>query len=135
MAIGNRMYPRCHALLPLKGLDWEADDVKASALGDGYTYDPAHQSFADLTDVIDTVDVPDRAVSLTGEWSCGSLSPGPVIGGSDTMTRVVMWLDSGTPSTSWLLLYLDTNSDLTEILREGDGSAVTVPFPTALYVP
>ena len=131
--MSNVMYDRCKKALGLAEVNWETSDIKASAVGAGYTYDDAHLSFADLTDVLDTVDVDDRAVADNGDWSCGDLIPGPVVAPGDTMQRVIFWYDSGTPSTSWLLIYCDRNSDLTPIYRAGTGTAVVVPFPAAVF--
>lgn len=127
--MANVMYDRAKKALGLSEVQWVTGDVKASALGSGYLFDPTHTNVTELTDVLDTVDVDDRAVADTGEWSNGDLSPGPVIGSGETMTAVVFWLDSGTPSTSWLLVYQDRNSDLTPISRAGVGDPVLVPYP------
>ena len=131
--MANLTYPRAKVLKGTTGAGWPTATIKLAALGSGYTFDPAHEFFDDLSDVIDTVATTGRSVNAVGEWLVGDVTPGPFVDVGETLTRLVFYTDTGTPATSSLLLYMDTNADLTPISYPGVGATVAIPFPAPAY--
>lgn len=54
---------------------------------------------------------------------------GPINGG-EFVDALVIYADTGTPSTSRILAFIDKNGDGTDMNKEGDGADMAVSFPS-----
>ncbi len=52
----------------------------------------------------------------------------PAVAGGDTVTGVVIWKDTGSPATSPLLAWIDTNADTTAISLTTTGADITIQW-------
>ena len=116
-------YEKLSKVLWSGGLDWTTDDVKVALVGSGYTPDMFADEFWDTPEADE--------ISGTGYTAGGQSIAGAVITDNDDGTVVidcddpvwttttlsgirfaVFYKDTGTPSTSPLLLYVDFETDL-----------------------
>lgn len=104
------------------------DAASIVALDASYTYDDAHQFESDLTgqlgDVIALATVAFTGGILTADNpTITSLSPGDVI------ASFVVFNDTGTPATSAIVGFADTDSTGAVISYTSDGTPLPVTFP------
>lgn len=105
--MASAIYPKGKQNLLDGNIDMSSDTIKVAAIDTGtYTYNTAHDAYDDLSGVQGT------PVTLTGK----SLTDGVFDADDATFTSitgntveaVVIYKDSGTPSTSYLIAYLDS---------------------------
>lgn len=121
----NAVYPKGAQKILGAAINFAADTIKACLVPSGYTFSNAHEFVSDLGTRIGT----DQALAgksvAGGVLDADDLDFGPLAAGS-TVKAVVLYKDTGNPSTSPLWLYLDS------------GPAVGLPFATnggALTIP
>lgn len=123
----NGLYPSARSAFLAGLIDWSdaGDDYVVALLGDGYTYDAAHDFASDLADVIDDAPVVGRTILVDGVADADDVTTMTVPEGQ-TVKGIAIYRDTGTPSTSRLIYFADENDDGSPIDRAGDGSAVPV---------
>lgn len=110
--------------------------VKLVLLTSAYTYDPAHEFLTSLTGVVGT------AVTVTSKtYTDGAFGfsvpdyPGTGLAGQ-TASQAVVYLDTGTPATSRLLLHIDSAPNLPlQFLESNPGSPTGNAEDQAITVP
>ena len=108
-------------------LDWDADDFTIAVYDSDLTFDAADDVLDDITALpLDTAMLTGKAVSSTGLASNDATEFTVQIG--DTSRAYLLYRDTGTPSTSTLIYFWDTNNDLSAINRAGDGNPYSVPW-------
>lgn len=97
-------------------IDWSAGNIKA-ALVRSSTYTPNLSSDDALNDVTAGGAVVATSSNLTSKTSTGGIADAadvvfPSVSAGAAIQYVVIYLDSGTPSTSWLIALIDTATGL-----------------------
>jgi hypothetical protein len=101
--------------------------LKCAAVSSSYTYSEAHTSFSDISAfVLGSVTLSDVVVS-SGQLSSSDFTFSGISSG--TAASLVYYLDSGTPSTSYLILY---DSSATNLPYTFTGTDVIVSAPAYL---
>lgn len=104
-------------------VDWTSDTIVVAAVDSSYTQSDADTHADDLTGVLATVTLTGCTVSAAGVLDADDgMFTG--VGAGDTIVGLMAYKDTGTPSTSPLLIWQDTNEDSTPISRTSDGSAI-----------
>lgn len=102
-------------------------NVKAVGLTSAYMYSAAHDNYDDLTGVVAPSGNLGSKTIDDGSFDAANDSLGsPVLG--STITRVVYFHDTGTPSTSKLLAYTDEDASGGAISIATNGEAIALNF-------
>lgn len=118
------MYPYGKAQMQRKVIDMVNDTIKVSLIDTGtYTYSSAHQDYADLSGVVATATLASKTVSDAGVFDAADTEFIAVTGNS--AEAIIVWRDSGTPSTSEVLMYLDTGVTNLPVTPNGGDIAIT----------
>jgi hypothetical protein len=125
--MANDLYPSARSAFLAGTLAWTGGTVTVALLDASYTYSAAHDMANDLTGVLATEALTGRTI-LTGGVADGDDISVSGVGIGDIVERIVIYKDTGTPSTSALIAFMDTNDDSTPIYRVGDGAAIGVPW-------
>lgn len=122
----KKLYPSyAESLLDSSAPDLTGTNIKIAAFTTAdYTYDDAHTHADDLG----------TATATTGNLASKDISDGtfdaanPSLGSpaSGTITRLVMYQDSGTPSTSPLIAYTDEDASGAPLSIGANGEAITI---------
>ena len=72
-----------------------------------------------------------ETTTTNGEVTSAGGSLGTIAGG-DFVDGLAIFRDTGSPATDRILEFIDTNSDNTDMLKEGDGGTMTVTFPSGI---
>lgn len=98
--------------------------IKCSVVTSGYVYDEDHETLEDISDyVLGTATLASLVVS-GGELTCANFAFTGVASG--TGAALVYYVSSGTPSTSYLLGYDDSATNLPYVFT-GPDVPVTAP--------
>lgn len=129
----NRVYPSALDALGRAEVDLEGDDVRVMLLDDTAVYAAADEFLDDLGAVtVGTgVAVPSRTMSGGALSSAASSVTVPAVAGGDTVAAAVLYIHTGTPSTSRLLVWVENQPDtsLIDLLTDGGDIAVALPVP------
>lgn len=108
--MANQVYPLYkQALIDAEpNTDLKDGNVKISLLSRDYVYSPLHQFRTDLTGVITTSGTLQGKSVTNGVFRAADVTYSAVAGPNEVFSFVV-WIDTGTPSTSRLVAYIDTN--------------------------
>lgn len=97
------------------------------ALDSSYTYSAAHDFADDLTGQLG-----DAIALTTVAFTAGVLTADNAgitgTSGGDVVAALAVYVDTGTPSTSPLLVFIDTNGDSTPMSFTSDGSTITIAW-------
>ncbi len=108
-------------------IDWADGGVTVTVAALSSTLDStdlATMGFADeLSDVEDTATVSGRAI-LSGGIADADDTSFASVGVGVTIVAIAIYLDTGTPATSQLIAYADTNDDSTPMSRTSTGAAI-----------
>jgi hypothetical protein len=127
--MSNAVYPLALDAFAVGDIDYLSDTVVAQLVGAPYVYDAAHQYAGDLTGTFATPEpVPSKSVA-GGEFFGGPVVFAAVLAG-DTATGLVVYVDSGTPATSRLLAFIDTNADADPLSVTTNGADITATWPS-----
>ena len=124
--MANAIYPLAKKQMLQGGINLSAGNVKIALvdLAD-YTYDDAHEFYDDLTGVVGTT------ANLSGktfgdDGSFDSSDPVATSVTGDQFEALVMYIDTGTPSTSRLIAYFDTGISGAPLTPDGSNIQITV---------
>lgn len=126
----NRLYPLGRSAFLRGEIDWESDTFTLALLDGSYTYDDAHEFADDLTGVVATHTLTGTTVLPDGIADADDSSVTGVALG-ESVERLAIYKNTGTPGTSRLIYFADENDDTTAINYEGDGSAVVLIWSTS----
>ncbi|MDD2711293.1 MAG: hypothetical protein PHU77_00095 [Simplicispira sp.] len=122
--MANTFYPKGAQKILGGQIDLSAHTISAALVPSGYTYSTTHEFLSDAGTVVGTpVDLANK--SITGgifdadDLNFGALAPG------NTVKALVLFKNSGSPSTSPLLCYLD---EVTGFSFSTNGGAVLIPW-------
>lgn len=109
-----------------KGLiDANGGTVKCVALDNTYVYSAAHAFESDLTGALGTAATVSGKAFTAGDFTATN----PSITGTSVGNHVVAlayYIDTGSPSTSPLLVFINENGDGTPMSYVSDGNPITV---------
>ena len=105
--MARRLYDSAANGLDSGDYAWTTGTWKLSLLSAAYTFSSAHDFKDDLSGIIASGSIANRT-KTAGVWDADDLTFTGVAAGS-TGTAVVIWKDTGTPSTSPLFLFDDSN--------------------------
>ncbi|MDZ7919983.1 hypothetical protein [Rhodoferax sp.] len=107
--MANAIYPKWkEAIMQAAANSSLGGTVKAALVDTGtYTYSAAHEFQSSLTGVIGTPQTLASKTYVNGTFDAADVTV-PAVTGS-TAEAIVIYIDTGTPATSRLVLYLDTS--------------------------
>ena len=114
------VYPKFKEEL-LKGThDLNSSAVRAVLIDTGtYTYDAAHNAYDDLSGVVGTESGAFTTKTFTdGTFDSDNITFSSVSG--NTAEAIVLFIDSGTPATDYLIAYIDSGTGLPVTPNGGD---------------
>jgi hypothetical protein len=118
--MANALYGKGREKFLSGDIAWDTDNIKASLVDTG-TYTVAidtHEFYSDLSGVVaDSGNLASKTVTL-GVADADDVTFGSVTGA--TVEAVVIWKDTGTASTSPLIAYIDTATNLPVTPNGGD---------------
>jgi hypothetical protein len=118
--MANALYGKGREKFLTGDIAWDTDNIKASLVDTG-TYTVAidtHEFYSDLSGVVaDSGNLASKTVAL-GVADAADVTFGSVTGA--TVEAVVIWKDTGTASTSPLIAYIDTATNLPITPNGGD---------------
>lgn len=108
--MADAIYPLGKDHLLKKDIDVEVDDLKIVLVSSAYTYNAAHEDEEDLSGILA------ESAAFQATVSAGVLDfPDVTITGLDTgetCAAYILYMDTGTPATSWLIAYKDSAAEL-----------------------
>ncbi|URC15459.1 hypothetical protein BD1_18 [Octadecabacter Antarctic BD virus 1] len=125
--MANAIYPLFKAALIGGGanVDLSGGTVKAALIDlDTYTYDAAHEFLDDISGVVGTAVTLGTKTVTGGAFDSANPTWASVTGA--TVEAVILYVDTGTPSTSRLVLYLDTGQTDLPVTPNGGNIVYTV---------
>lgn len=128
--MSNHLYPLGRQRFLSGDLDWDAHTIKASLVKGTYVQSDAHEFITSVDtggNVLATQTLGTKTVTLGVADAADSVFP--AVAGGDTVTGIVVWRDTGTPATSPLIGWIDTNADTTPIAWATTGADITVAWP------
>ncbi len=128
--MSNVLYPTARVAFLQGEIDWRDAGITAVALSDTYVYSSSHQYYSDLSGVLDSVILTGNTVLSDGVADAQD-AVFTSIGVGEEIAAIVVYLNTGTPTTSPLIYFADTNDDGTSIARTGDGTPVTVNWSSS----
>lgn len=114
------------------GLDWSTNTIKVVAVTAAYTYSAAHANLSDVpagTRVATSAALSSKTVT-DGKADAADVTYTAVASGN-TITRLWVFRDTGTETTSKLIVTYDTRSDSTALNIVTNGGDVTVIWASA----
>lgn len=127
------VYPKGKDAAWSGAIDLTSDDVRVQLLDDTATYDPADGFLDDLGSVLVGSGVAVPGLSMVdGElFSSAPTVTIPSVAAGDDVAAAVLYVHTGTPSTSRLVAWVDRNPDTTPIsfITNGDDIEVGLPDP------
>lgn len=141
--MANALYPKFKEALLNPGIDLingyigsggagapSAVTLKAVMVTSAYTYNAAHQFASSLAGQTGTPQTLTSKAGPLGVFNAASLVFPTVTAGS-TVVGIVLYLDTGTPSTSRLVAFIDTLSGSTAMSLATNGGDTTINWDTA----
>jgi len=117
-------YPKGMERLLQGSINFATDTIKVALVTDAYTYSAAHEFVSQLgTRVGDDVTLVNKSIT-GGAFDADDAETAPLVPGS-TIKAIVIYKDTGNPSTSPLLLYRD---NVTGFPLATNGGAVKLPW-------
>jgi hypothetical protein len=124
--MANAIYPLAKKQFLQAGLNLSSSNIKIALVDlDDYTYSAAHEFYTDLAGVVGTT------ANLSGktfgnDGSFDSSDPVATSVTGDEFEALVMYIDTGTPSTSRLIAYFDTGISGAPLTPDGSNVQITV---------
>lgn len=109
--MANKLYPKGKENLLKAGFNLPSDTIKAALVAAGYTYSAAHDAYDDVSSVVGTPQTLTGKSVTDGVFNADSPLTYTSVTGSQ-ITQIVLFKDTGTPSTSLLLEHIDTATGL-----------------------
>ena len=117
--MANVLYPNGKENLLNGVIDLVDDTIKVAMIDTGtYTYSATHEFYDDLSGVVDTPVALTTKSTTDGVFDADDAIFSAAAG--DTVEALVIYKDTGTPSTSPLIAYIDTGTNLPVTPNGGD---------------
>lgn len=122
--MANTFYPKGAQKILGGQIDFSTHPISAALVPSGYTYSTAHEFLADVGTVVGAaVGLASKSIA-DGTFDADDLSFGALAPGN-TVKALVLFKNTGSPSTSPLLCYLD---EVTGFPFSTNGGAVSIPW-------
>ena len=131
--MSNHLFPNGKQRILEGSIAILTDSIKLALIGSGYTQSDTHTWYSDLgANVIST---PVAMASKTSNVPTGGVFNAasvtfPAVASGSTISGLVIYKDTGTTTTSPLIVWYDTKADSTAISVATNGGDVTVNFST-----
>jgi hypothetical protein len=129
--MANAIYPKAKEALLGGDLAVDSDTIKAYILDDDYTYNAAHDFLNDIPAGARLATVTLASKTITNGIFDSADPTWTSVTGGGTVTRIVVYQDTGNEATSRLFLFLDTKGDGTPISIPTVGGNITYVVPVA----
>ena len=116
--MSNTLYDKGRQAFLSGDADWDANTIKVSLLSSTYTFSQAHDFFDDISGVVATSSALGSKTTTDGVADAADITFSAVSGSQ--VTQFVIWADSGVSSTSRLLVYFDSATNLPVTPNGGD---------------
>lgn len=117
--MASAIYPKFKESVLQAGANLSSGTVKAALVDTGtYTYSAAHQYYSSVSGVVGTPQTLGTKTFTNGVFDAADVTYTAVTGA--TVEAVVLYIDTGTPSTSQLIAYIDTATGLPATPNGGD---------------
>jgi len=117
--MANVLYPNGKENLLNGVIDLVEDTIKVAMIDTGtYTYSATHEFYDDLSGVVDTPVALTTKSTTDGVFDADDATFSEATG--DTVEALVIYKDTGTPSTSPLIAYIDSGTNLPVTPNGGD---------------
>ena len=117
--MANILYPNGKENLLNGVIDLVDDTIKVAMIDTGtYTYSATHEFYDDLSGVVDTPVALTTKSTTDGVFDADDATFSEATG--DTVEALVIYKDTGTPSTSPLIAYIDSGTNLPVTPNGGD---------------
>ncbi|WP_043007326.1 hypothetical protein [Comamonas testosteroni] len=123
--MSNTAYPKGAEKILSGAINFAAATIKVALVSDAYTYSAAHEFLSSVTRVGTDQTLTGKSVT-GGVFDAAAVEFGVLAPGS-RVKAVVLYLDSGNPSTSPLLFFMDSVQGLP---MDTNGGEVRVPWDT-----
>jgi hypothetical protein len=111
LEMANLLYPKVKEAFISKQIDVSADTIKVALVDTGvYSYSASHEFLSDLSGVVGTAQTLASKTKALGVFDAADPTFTAVSG--NTVEACVVYHDTGTPSTSRLIAYIDTATGL-----------------------
>lgn len=117
--MANVLYPIGKKALLDADIDLLVDTIKVALVDTGtYTYNAAHDFYNDVSGVVGTPATLASKTTTSGTFDAADTTFSAVSG--STVEALIIYKDTGTPSTSPLIAYIDTGTNLPVTPNGGD---------------
>lgn len=117
--MANILYPNGKENLLNGEIDLVDDTIKVAMIDtDTYTYSATHEFYSDLSGIVDTPVALTTKSTTDGVFDADDATFTSVTG--NTVEALVIYKDTGTPSTSPLIVYIDSGTNLPVTPNGGD---------------
>lgn len=129
--MANALYPKAKEQFLQAGINMSSGTVKVALVDTGtYTYDPAHDFYNDVsTSVVGTPQTLSAKTFTNGVFDADNVTFPTVTG--NTVEALVVYLDTGNPATSNLIMYQDTG--VTGLPVTPNGGDINLVFDSGAY--
>jgi hypothetical protein len=130
----NTIYPLAKDAAWTGTVDLSSDDVRVQLLDDTAVYDATDEFLDDLGAALvgSGVALPGLSMSAGELSSSAPMVTIPSVASGDDVAAAVLYVHTGTPSTSRLVAWIDTNPDTTPIDLTTNGDDIEVGLPDPL---
>jgi hypothetical protein len=131
--MANALYPKTKATIAQAGLDLATVTVKPLLVSSGYVYNAAHQYLSDVSSVFEVATGPALTGVTIGASDASFRSNSPIIAAvtgssaGENAHAIILFHDTGTPSTSDLIAYIDTGVTGLPFTPSGADEEIVVP--------
>lgn len=133
----NRIYPGFLDSLGRKEIDLEDDDLRLVLIDSSGSYDPQDEFLDDLGSVLVGTGVTVTDPVMQFGWLVAGVSTLTVTDApaSEQVSAAVLYVHTGTPSTSRLVGWVDTGADTTviDLTTTGDDITLSLPYPLIAF--
>ena len=122
--MANKFYPKGAEKILSGAINFSTDTIAVGLVSNTYTYSNAHEFLSSVGSLVGTPQILTGKTIAGGVFDAddakfGALAPG------NTVKAIAVFLDTGNPSTSPLLCYLD---EVTGFPFATNGGEVTIPW-------
>lgn len=122
--MANTMYPIGKKAILDGDIDFLVDTIKVAAMDTNHSYSAAHDHWDDVSaNVIGTPATLASKTTTSGTFDAADLAPA-FTSVSTNITALVIYKDTGTPSTSDLICHIDTGTGL-PLTQDGGNVDIT----------
>lgn len=122
--MANKFYPKGAEKVLSGAVNFAADDISVALVSSTYTYSNTHEFLSSVGSLVGTPQTLTNKTVAGGVFDADNLAFGALAPGS-TIKALAIFKDTGNPSTSPLLCYLD---EVTGFPFNTNGGEVSIPW-------